>query len=54
MKKNAATHLRDAIENEILTGTVGPGEWLDEGSRANRFKLTQRPSEKLRQPYRSA
>ena len=43
MKKNAATHLRDAIENDILTGTVCPGERLDEVSLANRFGVSRTP-----------
>jgi DNA-binding GntR family transcriptional regulator len=43
MKKNAATQLRDAIENDILTGALVPGERLDEVSLANRFGVSRTP-----------
>jgi DNA-binding GntR family transcriptional regulator len=43
MKKRTATQLRDSIENDILTGTLNPGERLDEVSLATRFGVSRTP-----------
>lgn len=40
---NAGTRLRDQIENEILTGALGPGHRLDEVSLATRFGVSRTP-----------
>ena len=35
--------LRDALESDIITGAIGPGERLDEVSLANRFAVSRTP-----------
>ena len=37
------TRLRDALEADILTGLIGPGERLDEVSLAQRFQVSRTP-----------
>jgi DNA-binding GntR family transcriptional regulator len=43
MAEKHATHLRDVIEDEIVTGYLKPGDRLDEASLAARFHVSRTP-----------
>jgi DNA-binding GntR family transcriptional regulator len=54
MRQSRTITLRDAIEQDIVTGRFGPGERLDEVKLAKRFKVSRTPIREALQQLRAS